>query len=198
MEISELQAPDWSHWKRLNEVTLWQAIQLSMNVCPNNYAPGSGLCPVADQKYWGAQIISFEWIRSKKVDWVVHRGPWLLSAQDIYVDFPKFVKWFCEVVGATRSPDEFKRLYAQGFNLGAKLPPNEYVPIARNIAKHFIDSQSPDYKLTQETLAKKLARELEVMGIRGVNGGTISDATIRKQALTSDDWFQRFKPNQQD
>ncbi len=195
MEISELQAPDWSHWKRLNEVTLWQAILLSMNVCPNNYAPGSNICPIADHKFWSVQLIAHEWIKTKRVDWVTSRGPYVLDSQWIFIDLPKFVVWFSEVVGSINSPDEFKRLHANGYNNGVKLSPSQYVPIARNIAKQFIEAQSPNYKLIQVTLAKKIAREFDLLGLRGSNGGVISYDTIRTEALTADDWFQRFKPN---
>lgn len=195
MELHELQSPDWGHWKKLNQVTLWQAIQLSMNVCPNNYTPGIGICAIADQRFWSAQLICHEWIRTKRVDWVTHSGPYVLDSQWIFVDLPKFVVWFSEVIGSINSPDEFKRLHADGYNNGAKLSPSQYVPIARNIAKHFIDEQSSSYKLTQATLAKKIAKEFGLLGLRGVNGGVISYDTIRTEALTADNWFQRFKPN---
>lgn len=191
--MSELKRPDWSHWSKLTEVTLWQALLLALDICPNTYHHKHNDIGHDNQhKYWAHQNIANNEIQSKSVDWVTHKPRGLFKAQDTFVNFSLFVKWYLEQI-SINVPDEFKRLYIDGYN-SAKQQGN-WVDIARKLAKHFITDSSRTWRLTQANLAKKIAVELEKMGIRGTNKGVISVEYVRTEALTADSWFQKHKKN---
>jgi hypothetical protein len=191
--MTALKRPDWSYWSKLTEVTLWQALLLALDVCPNTYHSKHEDIGIDNQhKYWAHQTIANNEMQSKSVNWVTHKPRGLFSAQDTYVNFALFVKWYLERVSID-APDEFKRLYIDGYNLANQK--GDWVEIARILAKHFILDDSRTWTLTQANLAKKVAAELERMGIRGTNKGVISIEYVRTEALTADGWFQKYKKN---
>jgi hypothetical protein len=188
-----LKRPDWPYWSKLTEVTLWQALLLALDVCPNTYHNKHEDIGIDNQhKFWAHQTIANNEIQSKSVDWVTHKPRGLFSSQDTYVNFALFVKWYLERI-SINTPDEFKRLYIDGYNLANQK--GDWVEIARRLAKHFILDDSRTWTLTQANLARKVAAELERMGIRGTNKGVISIEYVRTEALTADGWFQKHKKN---
>lgn len=191
--MSELKRPDWSHWSKLTEVTLWQALLLALDICPNTYHhKHHDIGDNNQHKYWAHQTIAHNEIESKSVDWVTHKPRGLFSAQDTFVNFSLFAKWYLERI-SIGAPDEFKRLYIDGYN--AATQKGNWIQTARTIAKHFISDEARTWTLTQANLAKKIAAELEKMGIRGTNGGVLSAEYVRTEALTANDWFQKNKKN---
>jgi len=188
--MNKLIQPDWAYWSKLPEVSLWNALLLAQDLCPNNYVPGQGMDSDHDANYHRRLSIAHEQILSKSVDWVNVRGPYTPEPQQILVSLPKFVKWYLESI-SVRVPDEFKRIYIDGYNMtGAQI---DYVKIGREIALRIIDEAPTTHNLTQDVLAKKIAVELEVMGILGSSGGVLSAGTIRAELLTKDRWYKRVK-----
>ena len=185
------QRPDWSLWSRSTEVTLWEALLLALDVCPHTYHHRHHDIGSDNQhRYWAHQTIANNEIESKAVDWVTHKPRGLFSAQDTYVNFSLFAKWYLERI-SLNAPDEFKRLYVDGYNLSKQK--GDWIAVARAIALRHIQDVSRAWSLTQDSLAKKVASELELMGIRSIRGGVISWQYVRTEALTADDWYQRFK-----
>lgn len=189
--MPELIRPDWGHWSKLTEVTLWEALLLAMDICPHTYHHKHEDIGIANQhRFWAHQTIANNEITSKSVDWVTHKPRGLFSSQDTYVCFALFAKWYLERISLD-APDEFKRMYIDGYNLAKQQ--GDWVDIARAIALRFIQDLSRAWALTQDSLAKAVARELEVMGVRSVRGGVISWQYVRTEALTADNWYQRHK-----
>lgn len=188
--MNKIIQPDWAYWSKLSEVSLWNALLLAQDLCPNNYVPGQGIDDDHDVNYHRRLSIAHEQILSKSIDWVTVRGPSILEPQQIMVSLPKFVKWYLECI-TTRVPDEFKRMYIDGYNLSGE--PIDYVKIGREIGLRIIEQAPTTHKLTQDVLAKKIAVELEMMGILGSSGGVLSDGTIRAEVLTKDGWYKRVK-----
>ena len=190
-KMAQIKRPNWDYWSKLTEVTLWQALLLALDICPHTYHHKHESIGVENQhRYWAYQTIANNEIQSKSVEWVTHKPRGLFSAQDTYVTFALFVKWYLERINVD-APDEFKRLYLVGYN-AAKQRGN-WIEIARKIALHFILDDSRSWRLTQNNLAKKVANELDKMGIRGERGGVLAYDYVRTQAFTADDWFQKFK-----
>ena len=189
--MPELIRPDWEYWSKLTEVTLWNALLLAQDLCPNNYVPGLGIDEDHDYRYHRCLMIADELIRQKAVDWITVRGPSIPDPQYIYVSMPQFVKWYVEDI-TTKVPDEFKRLYPSGYNLRKRN--EDYVSVARKCGRTLInEAVKNDWELTLDVLAKKIAKVLDGIGVRGKNGGVLSAGTILREALTADDWYQRFK-----
>jgi hypothetical protein len=192
--MNQLIRPDWEYWSKLTEVTLWNALLLAQDLCPNNYVPGGGMDKDHDYNYHKRLMIADELIRQRAVDWITVRGPFIPNPQDIYVSMPKFVKWYVEDI-TTKVPDEFKRLYSSGYNLRKRN--EDYVSVARKCGHTLInEAYKNSWQLTQDVLAKKIAKVLNDIGVRGKNGGVISASTVLREALTADDWYQRFKKTQ--
>jgi hypothetical protein len=108
-----LKLPDWEHWGRMRDVTLRDALVLSLNLCPNSYA--HEIKSRKEQKFAQRYLNNLHIVKSHIYgsDWLVGRvakAGFDVDASFTTVDLPKFCKWAFGVVKLVELPDQMKRL----------------------------------------------------------------------------------------
>ena len=108
-----LKSPDWEYWSRMRDVTLRDALVLSLNLCPNvyNHEQDSDEAKDSAQKYWNNLQIAKSHIFVS--DWVVGRVSKVeFDIDTIFttVDFPKFCRWAVTDVQLVDLPQEMRIL----------------------------------------------------------------------------------------
>ena len=108
-----LKSPDWEYWGRMRDVTLRDALVLSLNLCPNayNHETESTKAKKFAQRYLSnLQIVKSHIYGS---DWLVGRvskKEFDVDAAFTTVDLPKFSKWAFDVVKLVDLPEQMKLL----------------------------------------------------------------------------------------
>lgn len=108
-----LKSPDWEYWGRMRDVTLRDALVLSLNLCPNAYNhenKSRKAKKFAKQYQANLQIVKSHIYGS---DWLVGRvskTEFDVDTAFTTVDFPKFCRWAFEDVELVGLPEQMKRL----------------------------------------------------------------------------------------
>ena len=108
-----LELPDWEYWGRMRDITLRDALVLSINLCPNLYSHEQDSDEAKDmaQKYWNnlniakSHIYGSDWLVGK-----VSKTEFDVDTAFTTVDLPKFCKWAFKVVQLADLPEGMKRL----------------------------------------------------------------------------------------
>jgi len=108
-----LKPPDWDYWGRMRDVTLRDALVLSLNLCPNSY--NHEIKSKRAQKFAQRYLSNLQIVKSHIYgsDWLVGRvakAEFDVDASFRTVDLPKFCKWAFSVVKLNGLPDQMKRL----------------------------------------------------------------------------------------
>lgn len=108
-----LKLPDWEYWVRMRDVTLRDALVLSLNLCPNSY--NHEINSRKEQKF-AQRYLSNLCIAKSHIygsDWLVGKvakADFDVDASFTTVDLPKFCKWAFSVVKLVDLPDQMKKL----------------------------------------------------------------------------------------
>lgn len=108
-----LELPDWEYWSRMRDISLRDALVLSINLCPNeyNHEQDSDEAKDSAQKYWNNLQIAKSHIYGS--DWLVGRvskKEFDVDAAFTTVDLPKFSKWAVTDVKLVGLPQEMRIL----------------------------------------------------------------------------------------
>lgn len=108
-----MKSPDWEYWGRMRDVTLRDALVLSLNLCPNayNHETKSRKAKKFAKKY----LANLQIVKSHiyGADWLVGRIAKTEFDVDLAlttVDFPKFCIWAFDVVKLVDLPEQMKLL----------------------------------------------------------------------------------------
>jgi hypothetical protein len=114
-----LKLPDWEYWGRMRDVTLRDALVLTLDLCPNSYNHET---KTSKEKKFAQKFLSNLQITKSHIygaDWVVGR----VSKQEFdvdtaftTVDLPKFCKWAFGVVKLVDLPEKMKQLGDPNWN----------------------------------------------------------------------------------
>jgi hypothetical protein len=122
-----LKRPDWEYWGKMRDLSLRDALVLSLNLCPHSYnhENKSGRARKFAKRYF----INLQIVRSNiySSDWVVGRickKEFDIDTSFTTVDFPKFCKWAFDVVKFADLPDQMKNL---GSHFRSPSPPSTSV-----------------------------------------------------------------------
>lgn len=108
-----LRLPDWEYWGRMRDVTLRDALVLSVNLCPNSYSHESKsrkAQKLAKRYLSNLQIVKSHIYGSNWLVGRVSKNEFDVDTAFTTVDLPKFCKWAFNVVQLADLPDEMKRL----------------------------------------------------------------------------------------
>ena len=108
-----LELPDWEYWGRMRDITLRDALVLSINLCPNLYSHEQDSDEAKDmaQKYWNnlniakSHIYGSDWLVGK-----VSKTEFDVDTAFTTVDLPKFCKWALEVVKLVDLPEQMRKM----------------------------------------------------------------------------------------
>lgn len=108
-----LKPPDWEYWGRMRDVTLRDALVLSINLCPNSY--NHEIKSRKEQKFAQRYLSNLQIVKSHIYgsDWLVGKvakAAFDVDASFTTVDLPKFCKWAFSVVKLVDLPDQMKGL----------------------------------------------------------------------------------------
>lgn len=108
-----LKPPDWEYWGRMRDVTLREALVLSLNLCPNSY--NHEIKSRQEQKFAQRYLNNLHIVKSHiyDSDWLVGRvakAEFDVDTSFTTVDLPKFCKWAFGVVNLIDLPDQMKKL----------------------------------------------------------------------------------------
>jgi hypothetical protein len=108
-----LKLPDWEYWGKMRDVTLRDALVLTLNLCPNSYnhENNSRKEKKSAERYFSNLQIAKSHIYG--ADWLVGR----VSKKDFdvdtaftTVDLPKFCNWAISVVKLVDLPEQMKKM----------------------------------------------------------------------------------------
>lgn len=108
-----LESPDWEYWGRMRDVTLRDALVLSLNLCPNAYNHETKSRKA--QKFATRYLGNFQIVKSHIYgsDWLVGRvskTEFDVDTAFTTVDLPKFCRWAFDVVKLVGLPEQMKRM----------------------------------------------------------------------------------------
>jgi hypothetical protein len=144
-----LKSPDWEYWGRMRDVTLRDALVLSLDLCPNAYNHETESRKA--QKFAKRYLSNFQIVKSHIYgsDWLVGRvskKEYDVDAAFTTVDLPKFCKWAFGVVKLVDLPEQMKLLgdpdWVAPHSAPAVVEP-ETPPISRQIKGGRRDILSP-------------------------------------------------------
>ena len=108
-----LELPNWEYWGRMQDITLRDALVLSINLCPNSY--NHEIESELEQQYAHRYWHHFQIAKSH-----IYTAPWLIGrvakreldvdAAHTTIDFRKFCKWAVEDVQLADLPHEMQIL----------------------------------------------------------------------------------------
>jgi hypothetical protein len=108
-----LELPNWEHWGRIRDITLRDALVLSINLCPNSYGHENSnkVERLYAEKYWHhfqiakSHIFGSTWVIGR-----VAKCSFDVDAAHTTIDFPKFCNWAVEDVQLADLPHEMRIL----------------------------------------------------------------------------------------
>lgn len=114
-----LELPDWEYWGRMRDITLRDALVLSINLCPNlyNHEQDSDEAKDMAQKYWNnlniakSHIYGSDWLVGK-----VSKTEFDVDTAFTTVDLPKFCCWAVTDVQLAELPHEMQILGGANFS----------------------------------------------------------------------------------
>jgi hypothetical protein len=191
--------PDWSHWSRIQELTLAEAILLTQGVCPNSHSmeANQGLGEEIDNNKWQLSEICRNHFFLPETSWVKHKGPFLFNAYEVVISLPKFASWVCNEIKFEKLAEEFKLLSIpnEGLKNGAGSEPvymasEDWKSKAFDLAIEYLTN---DPRLSLAQVSDLVASTFSEKNIFSSHGKReISSSTISRDVLSKDAWFSTF------